>query len=135
SFVTRYASRGAPHALYRLQDRDRDVGACPSMTMDEAAPRVLELKGGIPQVLAYGPLQLPEGKDRLHQARGTNRMPAGQESPRWIDRQASLLGQAHAIVNPRHKGGAALHECSTFTVLTQTEVFIGLDLRRGVGIV
>ena len=86
-------------------------------------------------MLADGPLQLPKGEDRLHQPRGADRMPTGQQPAGRIHRQASLFRQTHAVIHARQKRDAAFDESSALPVLAKPQVLVGLDLRGGVGVV
>jgi len=52
-----------------LKNATGNIGTCPGMAVNQTSFGVLYLQGIIPvEMVPNGPLQLPEGKDGLHQA-------------------------------------------------------------------
>src|SRR4030066_106896 len=86
-------------------------------------------------MLADSALQLPEGKHRLHQPGSTHWMPAGDQPSRRIHRTDWFFGQLQPVVNARHEGLTTGGKPPALPIAAQTHVLVGLDLRRGIGIV
>src|SRR5512137_2952548 len=56
--------------FFRFQDADRHVGARAGMRVDGTPLCLGDLESRVAEMLADGALQLPEGKDSLHQPGG-----------------------------------------------------------------
>ncbi len=61
-------------------------------------------------------------------------MAAGQETAGRIDRQRPGMRKLHPIIDIRHEGMAILDKFPALPVPAKTQVFIGLDLGGGVGV-
>ena len=88
-----------------------------------------------PKCLPMAALQLPDGEDGLHQAGGADRVPAGDQTAGRVDRASGSFWQLQSVIDARHEGLAGGGKWTALSVAAQSQVFVGLDLAGGVGVV
>src|SRR4030067_1158651 len=62
-------------------------------------------------------------------------VPEASHHPRRVDRDRPFLLQLQSVVDLRQEGMTLLDELPAFPVLAKGQILVGLDLRRGVGVV
>src|ERR1700741_2595148 len=98
------------------------------MAVDQTALGVFDLELVVSQMLPERTLQLPEREHGLHQARGPNRVAAGQQATGWIDGKGALFGQFKSVVDPGHERETAFDEAATFAIFAEPQILIRLNL-------
>ena len=81
------------------------------------APRgVRHLEGWVAEVLVDRALQLPQGKDTLHQSGCADRVTASDQTAGRIDGAFRLIGQLQPVIDAGHEGLAADGEFPAFPI-------------------
>ena len=106
------------------------------MAVDGAAPGVLHLQRRVAEMLSRCvPCSCQRANTPCIRPVAPTGCPQAIRPPEGLTGQTGVSGKLQAVIDARHEGFARGGEGPAFAVAAQAQVFVGLDLAGGVGVV